>query len=54
MPEVYVPVLKTTISVSEEGTFELPSKEYTTAELKRIAREINRAARQFQLNIEEE
>lgn len=45
MLRVKTSVLEDEIEVSEEGRFILPSKEYTTAELKKIAREVNRAMR---------
>lgn len=45
MLSVYVSVLKDEIEVSDEGRFELPSRYYSTVELKKIAREINRAIR---------
>lgn len=37
------------VVVYEDGTFELPQRMYTTAELKKIAREINRTLRQEQM-----
>lgn len=46
MIEVYIKILDDTIQVSDEGRFELPSRLYTAAELKKIATEVNRAARQ--------
>lgn len=46
MLNVYISVLQDTVEVSLEGKFTLPSREYTTAELKRIAREINKALRE--------
>lgn len=46
MLNVYISVLQDTIEVSLEGKFILPSREYTTAELKKIAREINKALRE--------
>lgn len=46
MLKVYISVLQDTVEVSLEGKFTLPSREYTTAELKKIAREINRALRE--------
>lgn len=47
MLKVYVETLGEYIEISEEGKFELPSRSYTSAELKKIAREINRASRKF-------
>ena len=47
MLKVYVETLGEYVEVSEEGKFELPSKSYTSVELKKIAREINRASRKF-------
>lgn len=45
MLRVYISVLQEEVEVSLEGKFVLPSKEYTPAELKKIAREVNRAMR---------
>lgn len=45
MLNVYISVLDEVIEVSDEGKFELPSREYSPAELKKIAREVNRAMR---------
>lgn len=39
------------VVVLEDGTFELPHRMYTTAELKKIAREINRVLRQEQMGV---
>lgn len=50
MFNVYVSVLQDTIEVSSEGKFTLPSKEYTTTELKKIAREINRELREHNIS----
>lgn len=50
MPKIFVEVLGETVEVSEEGRFELPSREYTAAELKKIAREINKASRLHNLD----
>lgn len=46
MPKIYIETLGECVSISDEGKFKLPSKEYTSAELKKIAREINRAIRE--------
>lgn len=53
MPEVYISVLGESIEVSDEGRFELPCREYTAPELKKIAREVNKAFRQSHIDIEE-
>lgn len=45
MLKVYISVLDEEIEVSDEGKFELPSREYSPSELKKIAREVNRAMR---------
>ena len=45
MLRVFSTVLKEEIEVSQEGTFELPPRPYTSAELKKIAREVNKAIR---------
>lgn len=45
MIKVYISVLSEEVEVSDEGKFALPSREYTPAELKKIAREVNRAMR---------
>lgn len=34
-----------TVDVSEDGRFQLPDREFTTTELKKIAREVNRQLR---------
>lgn len=54
MIEVYVKVLDNIIKVSNEGKFELPSRLYTSAELKKIATEINKAERQHRFATEKE
>ena len=48
MPKIYIETLGECIDISDEGKFELPSKEYTASELKKIAREVNRAIRESQ------
>lgn len=48
MLKIYVETLGEYISISDEGKFELPHREYSPAELKKIAREVNRAIREFQ------
>lgn len=53
MLKVYVSVLNDTVEVSEEGRFELPSREYTSSELKKIAREVNRAMRSASIDYED-
>lgn len=45
MLKVYISVLDEEVEVSDEGRFELPSREYSPAELKKIAREVNKAMR---------
>ncbi len=50
MLQVYISVLNDYIEVSEEGRFELPSREYSPAELKKIAREVNKAMRTAELD----
>lgn len=51
MHEIYIKTLETSIEVSDEGRFHLPSdKEYTASELKKIAREINKASRDWDLS----
>ena len=47
MLNVYSSVLKEDIEVSEEGKFILPSREYTSTELKKIAHEVNKAIRTY-------
>lgn len=42
---IYIKTLRQHIEVSQDGKFELPDREYTTQELKKIAREINRELR---------
>lgn len=42
---IYIKTLCQHIEVSQDGKFELPDREYTTQELKKIAREINRELR---------
>lgn len=54
MTEVYIKTLGETIEVSDEGRFELPSRSYTAAELKKIAVEVNRAERQHRFVVEKE
>lgn len=48
MAKLYVDSLGECIDISDDGRFELPSREYTTPLLKKIAREINRAMRESQ------
>ena len=48
MLKVRVELLGEDLEVSEDGKFELPSRKYTAAELKKIAREVNRAMRNYQ------
>ena len=48
MAKLYVETLGECIDITDEGRFELPSREYTAAELKKIAREVNRAMRESQ------
>lgn len=50
MLKVFVSVLGEEVEVSDEGKFVLPSKEYTPSELKKIAREVNRAMRNASLD----
>lgn len=50
MLNIYISVLQDTIEVSLEGKFTLPSREYTTAELKKIAREVNKALREHNIS----
>ena len=50
MLKVYVSVLDEEVEVSDEGKFELPSREYSPAELKKIAREVNKAIRASMFN----
>ncbi len=45
MLKVYSSVLGEELEVSLEGTFELPSRPYNSSELKKIAREVNKAIR---------
>ena len=45
MIKLYLQTIGEYIEVSEEGRFQLPSREYSPAELKGIAREVNRAFR---------
>lgn len=52
--EIYISVLDDTVEVDEQGRFELPSRSYSCAELKKIAREVNRAIRQSTLNPEDD
>lgn len=47
MIEIFVPTLNDTVKVNEEGRFELPSREFTIGELRKIAREINKALRGY-------
>lgn len=35
-----------TVDVDEDGRFHLPDREFTTAELKRVVREVNRQMRE--------
>lgn len=49
MLNIKVRTIEEEIEVSEDGTFELPSKRYTTSELKKIAHDINRAMRESKL-----
>ena len=53
MLDVYISVLQDTIEVSEEGRFILPSRDYSPAELKKIAREVNKAMRNASIDCEE-
>ena len=45
MLKIYSSVLGEELKVSQEGTFELPSRTYNSSDLKKIAREVNRAIR---------
>ena len=47
MLKVYVSVLDSEVEVSEDGRISLPSGDYTPAELKKIAREVNKAMREY-------
>ena len=42
---IYIKTLCQHIEISQDCKFELPDREYTTQELKKIAREINRELR---------
>lgn len=46
MPKIYIKTLSEFVDISDEGKFELPSKEYTAAELKKIACEVNKSIRE--------
>jgi len=52
--QIYIKVLDDFLEVSTEGRFTLPQREYTAAELKKIATEVNRASRNSQLEEQEE
>ena len=49
---IYSKTLGEHINVSQDGKFTLPDREYTTQELKKIAREINRELRYSSLDID--
>ena len=42
MLKIYVESLDITLEVSEDGTFELPNRLYTTTDLKKIVRVVNK------------
>ena len=46
MNEVFITVLNDYVEVSDAGRFELPARDYSAAELKKIARDVNRALRE--------
>jgi len=52
--QIYIKVLDDYLEVSPEGRFTLPQREYTAAELKKIATEVNRASRKSQVEEQEE
>ena len=54
MLEIYVAAIDSIIKVDEDGRFELPARPYTTAELKKIAVQINREIRKLNLEQQEE
>lgn len=47
MLKVYISVLDEVAEVSEDGRVSLPAGDYTPAELKKIAREVNKAMREY-------
>lgn len=47
MLKVYISVLDEVVEVSEDGRVSLPAGDYTPAELKKIAREVNKAMREY-------
>lgn len=47
MIEIFVPTLNETVKVNDEGRFELPSREFTVSELRKIAREISKSLRVY-------
>lgn len=48
--KVYITVLDDYIEVSDAGRFELPAKDYSSSELKKIARDVNKAVRESSVN----
>ena len=49
---IYIKTLGEHIFISQDGKFSLPEREYTTQELKKIAREINRELRLLNQDID--
>lgn len=52
MLKVYVATVDEEIEVDDDGKFELPQRPYTAAELKKIAREVNKAIRDAAFNFD--
>lgn len=48
---VFVSVLNQKVSVSSSGKIDLPAGEYTPAELKKIAQEVNKAIRLYKAGL---